>query len=106
DPLEPRQPGQGDQYPPDLRQPETTHRPTGWRGQLRPHERRLPMIRAAFIGAGARSVGHMRALTYLPDVQVAAVAELDEARAQAAQERANERRAPGSDPIQAKVYRD
>ncbi|HXF61991.1 MAG TPA: Gfo/Idh/MocA family oxidoreductase, partial [Caldilineaceae bacterium] len=64
------------------------------------------MIRAAFIGAGARSVSHMRALTYLPDVQVAAVAELDETRAQAAQARANERRAPGSDPIQAQVYRD
>jgi predicted dehydrogenase len=64
------------------------------------------MIRAGIIGAGARSVAHMTALTFVPDVQVVALAELDEARALAAQERANGRRAPGSGPIQAQVYRD
>lgn len=64
------------------------------------------MLKVAFIGAGARSVAHMTALTHLPDVQIVALAELDAARAQAAQDRANSRRATGSDPIQATVYSD
>ncbi|MEZ4707042.1 MAG: hypothetical protein R3A44_07555 [Caldilineaceae bacterium] len=34
------------------------------------------MTRIAFIGAGARSVGHMATLTHLPDVEVVALADL------------------------------
>lgn len=62
--------------------------------------------RVALIGAGARSVSHMTALTHIPDTEVVALAELDETRAQAAQARANERRAPDSAPIQAAFFTD
>jgi len=62
--------------------------------------------RVAFIGAGQRSVGHMTALTQIPDVEVVALADLDTARAQAAQAKANERRAPASAPINATVFAD
>ncbi|MEZ4662733.1 MAG: hypothetical protein R2911_34730 [Caldilineaceae bacterium] len=34
------------------------------------------MTRIAFIGAGARSVGHMATLTHLPNVEVVALADL------------------------------
>lgn len=62
--------------------------------------------RVAFIGAGQRSVGHMTALTQIPDVEVVALADLDTARAQAAQAKANERRAAASAPINATVFAD
>ena len=64
------------------------------------------MIKAAFIGAGNRSVSHMAALTHLPDVQTVAIAELDESRALSSQAKANERRADGSDPIDVQVFKD
>jgi predicted dehydrogenase len=62
--------------------------------------------RVAFIGAGQRAVGHMAALTHIPDVQVVALADLDPARAQAAQQRANDRRAPNSAPLDAALFTD
>ncbi|MCC6168772.1 MAG: Gfo/Idh/MocA family oxidoreductase [Caldilineaceae bacterium] len=61
-------------------------------------------IRAGFVAAGNRSVSHMAALTHLENIAVAGITELDPARAAAAVARANERRAPGSDPIQPKVF--
>lgn len=64
------------------------------------------MTRVALIGAGQRSVSHMAALTHIPDVQVVALADLDPDRAQAAQQRANDRRAPTSAPIAATIYTD
>jgi len=64
------------------------------------------MTRVALIGAGQRSVSHMAALTYIPDVQVVALADLDANRAEAAQQRANDRRAPDSAPIAATIYTD
>jgi len=64
------------------------------------------MTRVAFIGAGARSVGHMMALSHLPDVEVVALADLDTARAEQTQEQANARRKADSPPIQAKIFAD
>ncbi|MCB0107036.1 MAG: Gfo/Idh/MocA family oxidoreductase [Caldilineaceae bacterium] len=63
-------------------------------------------IRVAFIGAGQRSVSHMAALTHIADVQVVALADLDTNRAEAAQAKANERRAANSAPISATVFAD
>lgn len=63
-------------------------------------------MKAAFIGAGNRSVSHMAALTHIPDVETVAIAELDESRALDSQKRANERRADGSDPIDVRVFKD
>lgn len=62
--------------------------------------------RVAFIGAGQRAVGHMAALTHIPDVDVVALADLDTDRAGAAQAQANERRAADSAPINATVFAD
>lgn len=64
------------------------------------------MIKAAFIGAGNRSVSHMAALTHLPDVETVAVADLDESRIKESQARANDRRAEGSDPIDVRVFKE
>lgn len=64
------------------------------------------MTRAAFIGAGQRSVSHMAALTHIPDTQIVSVADLDEARAQAGIERANGRRNPSAPPIQPRIFSD
>lgn len=64
------------------------------------------MTRIALIGAGARSVSHMTALTHIPDAETVAIADLDEGRAQASQDKANERRAAGSAPIQARIFQD
>lgn len=64
------------------------------------------MIKAAFIGAGNRSVSHMAALTHLSDVKTVAIAELDESRALESQERANGRRSEGSEPINVQVFQD
>lgn len=61
-------------------------------------------IRAGFVAAGSRSVSHMAALTHLENVTVAGITELDPARAATAVARANDRRAPGSDPIQPQVF--
>ena len=36
------------------------------------------MIKAAFIGAGNRAIAHMAALTHISDVEIVAIAELDE----------------------------
>ncbi|MEZ4866469.1 MAG: Gfo/Idh/MocA family oxidoreductase [Caldilineaceae bacterium] len=60
----------------------------------------------ALIGAGQRSVSHMAALTHIPDVEVVALADLEPDRAEAAQQRANERRAPDSPPLAAPIYTD
>lgn len=62
--------------------------------------------RIAFIGAGARSVGHMATLTHLPNVEVVALADLDTDRAHAAQARANERRAADAAPIEPAIFTD
>lgn len=64
------------------------------------------MIRVALIGAGQRSVSHMTALSQMEEVEIAALVDLDPARAQAAQARANDRRPPGSRPIQAAIFTD
>jgi len=64
------------------------------------------MIKAAFIGAGNRAIAHMAALTRISDVEIVAIAELDENRALASQAKANERRADGSDPINVRVFND
>jgi predicted dehydrogenase len=64
------------------------------------------VIRAAFIGAGQRSVSHMAALTYIPDTQIVGVADLDESRAQAGIERANGRRNAAAPPIQPRIFSD
>lgn len=64
------------------------------------------MTRVAFIGAGNRAVSHMAALTHIPDVETVAIAELDESRAIESQERANSRRADGSDPIDVRIFDD
>ena len=63
-------------------------------------------MKAAFIGAGNRSVSHMAALTHLPDIETVAIAELDESRALESQERANGRRAEDSDPIDVRIFND
>ncbi|MEZ4726344.1 MAG: hypothetical protein R3E79_04330 [Caldilineaceae bacterium] len=55
--------------------------------------------RVALIGAGQRAVGHLAALTHIPDVQVVALADLDSDRAEAAQQRANDRRASIARPL-------
>lgn len=62
--------------------------------------------RVAFIGAGQRSVSHIAALSHIPDVEVVALADLDTDRAQAAQTKANERRAPDSAPVNAAIFAD
>lgn len=62
--------------------------------------------RVAFIGAGARSVGHMTALTFLDDVEIAAVTDLDLSRAEDALERTNSRRREGSAPINPRLFQD
>lgn len=64
------------------------------------------MTRVVIIGAGQRSVSHMAALSHIPDVEVVALADLDESRAQVTQQRANERRAPTSAPLHAMIYND
>jgi predicted dehydrogenase len=63
-------------------------------------------IKVALIGAGARAVSHMVALSHLPDVAIVGLADLDTGRAQAAQGRANERRAPATPPIDAAIFTD
>lgn len=63
-------------------------------------------MKVAFIGAGNRSVSHMAALTHLPDIKTVAIAELDESRALDSQERANGRRAEGSDPIDVRIFKE
>ncbi|MBV7333647.1 Gfo/Idh/MocA family oxidoreductase [Chloroflexi bacterium TSY] len=69
----------------------------------------MNITRVAFIGAGNRSIGHMSALNHLDDVEVVGIAELDEERAFASQQKANERirqSKPAARPIQAKVFND
>lgn len=63
-------------------------------------------INVAFIGAGDRSVGHLTALSQIPDVRIVGLADLDTDRAQNAQARTNERRPPGSTPVDAPVFSD
>ena len=64
------------------------------------------MIRAAFIGTGQRSVSHMVAIQQMADVEVAALVDLEEARAQAARDRANQRLPNGAKPIHARFFTD
>ena len=64
------------------------------------------MTRVAFIGAGQRTVGHLVALSHIPDVEVVALADLDTARAKLTQEQANARRKADTPPIQSKVFAD
>ena len=64
------------------------------------------MIRIAFIGTGARSVSHLLALSRIPDVEVVGVADINEAAAQTALERANGRRPADSAPIQVPIFTD
>jgi myo-inositol 2-dehydrogenase / D-chiro-inositol 1-dehydrogenase len=62
--------------------------------------------RVGLIGAGSRSVAHMVALSHLDDVEISAVADLDESRAAAALERANSRRKADSPRMAPKVFTD
>lgn len=64
----------------------------------------LAPIRAGFIGAGARAVAHMTALTYLENVAVVGITELDPARAVVAVDRANTYRNPAGEPITPRVF--